>query len=527
MSGYLRLNPVTAGGDFEFVFPDQVEFDTSAGPSPSQVQIKVGNALYAHDAPTDGSSGFFMVRLDSQTLARDQDYFYVTNGPNGAENPAEAARMAADLAWAAAPQHGHGELLVLMQAFGKPKGTSKGWGQAGQAIERLGGTRQVFDQLNNGNLQAGTGRYAFVGRSALIGAGAESSQALTGRPTDGRLHGLLARARDAQYQSLLADPLGTINFDLVGIVNRPTPAGGGFPAFSAGEAAAATFLGRDTDVIGVCDKAAPTCDVRKAYYTNVVGTSWDTILTRLGNTATINKCKADGPGFKAADCEKVRQQFELEIGRRNTVATYFGPSGLQAPFLGGVQVAALVDIGVIADKIRKDVQPPAADNATSHALSIVSFIVKIAGVAGVVFPPAAAAASGIGAAFGLAAYLTHSDGSPDLVGPLVTTAAANLGGELFDRYQSASAYFTTEMKIIVSDFNKTKDVADVATPPRGSAGAPGSCTTRTCSRTPNRARRSRSSSPRYLRPRAICWSPADATPSGRCTAHTSPGHRTA
>jgi PKD repeat protein len=466
MSGYARLNPLSTTGDFEFVFPDQVEFDTAAGQSATQVTMKVGGATYAHDMPTDGSSGFYLLRLDSLTLAPIQDFFYVTNAPNGAENAAEAQRMASDLAWSTAPEHGHGEQLVLLQAFGKPKGTSKGWGQAAQAIERLGGTRQVFDWLNQGQaagLEAGTGRYAFVGRSSMTGPGSESSQALTGKATDGKLHGLLARSRDVQYQPLLADPLGTVNFDLVRIVNRPSAAGGGFRQFSAGEAAAASFLGRDSDVMGVCDRAAPTCDVRKAYYKNYVGTSWATILTRLGNDATKAKCAQGGPGFTPTECDTVRQQLELEVGRRNTVEAYFGQNGLQGPFLGGVQVAALVDIAAIAEQIRTAVQPPAADNATSNALSIVSFVTKIAGLAGAVFPPAAAVASGVGAGFGLAAYLTHHDGSPDLVGPQVTKAAAGLGGELFDRYQRASAYFTTEAKIIMSDFTKMTDVATVAT----------------------------------------------------------------
>jgi hypothetical protein len=471
MSGYLRLNPVTSTGDFEFVFTDQVEFDTNASTSPSQITMKVGDQTYAHDAPADGSSGFYMVRLDSLTLAKDQDFFYVTNAANGAENPAEAARMAGDLASAAAdPQHGHGEQVVLLQAFGTPKGTSKGWGAAAQAIEKLGGTRQVFDWLNQGKaagLEAGTGRYALVGRSAMIGPGLESSQALTGGAADGRLHGLLARARDVQYQPLLGDPYGTINFDLVNIVNRPTLPDGGFPKFTPGQAAAAAFLGRDPDVLGVCDPAAPTCDVRKAYYKNFEGTDWANNLTRLGNDATKAKCAKGGPGTPPAwtpkDCDDARQELELEIGRRNAVETYFGPTkGLQAPF-GAAKVAALVDIGSISEQIKTAVQPPPASNATSHALNIVAFCVKIAGIAGVAFPPAAAAASGVGAAFGLAAYLTKDDGSPDLIGPLVTKAAANLGSDLFDRYQKASAYFTTEAKIIMSDFSKMSDVAAVAT----------------------------------------------------------------
>ena len=280
MSGYLRLNPLSTTGNFEFVFPDQVEFDTDASSAPSQITMKVGDRTYAHDAPTDGSSGFFLVRLDSQTLAREQDFFYVTNKPDGTEIPAEAKRMADDIAWASAKDNENGQLLLMLQAFGKPKGTSTGWLQAAQAIGNLGGNAQVFAQLNQGSSdEPHQGRYAFVARSAMGAPAAVSSQSLTGRAGDGKLHGLLARGRDDQYMPLIADPTGTVNFDLVRIVNRPSQPGGGFPAFTGGEAAAATFLGRDPDIIGVCDPSAPTCDVRRAYYEKYAGVNWANILT--------------------------------------------------------------------------------------------------------------------------------------------------------------------------------------------------------------------------------------------------------
>jgi hypothetical protein len=61
---------------------------------------------------------------------------------------------------------------------------------------------------------------------------------------------------------------------------------------------------------------------------------------------------------------------------RNTVEDYFGPKGLQGPFLGGVRTGALVDIADIADKIKNAIKPPEEDNASSNALTIISYIVK-------------------------------------------------------------------------------------------------------------------------------------------------------
>ena len=453
MSGYLRLNPLSVNGNFEFVLTDQTEFNTDASSTPSQITMKVGDQTYAHSVPA--GSGFFLVRLNSRTFAKDNDFFYVTNRPDGSQVPEEAKRMAADIAWSSSPRHQeHGDQLVMLQAFGRPSGTSGGWMQAAQAIQRLGGNAQVFAQMNQGyGDEPHGGRYAFVARAGTNTPEAESSQPLTGRAGDGVLHGLLARGRDYQYQPLLADPAGTVNFELVNIVNRPSPAGGGFPTFTTGERAAESFLGRDPDIIGVCDQSAPTCDVRKAYYEDYAGVNWANILTRLGEPAKL-ACVQPHAGFTPGDCEKVRVELALEIGRRNTVEEYFGPKGLQAPF-GATGVGALVDIAKLADQIKTAVRPPEEDRTATNVLSIISNIVK----AGALVNGGAGPAAALSGAFSLAAYLTKPNGKPDLIGPQIDTAAANLGGDLVGRYEAASSYFTTESKIIMSDWSKLRDVA--------------------------------------------------------------------
>ena len=465
MSGYLRLNPLSATGDFEFVYDDQLEFDTDASADPAQITMKVGDRTYARGVPTDGSAGFYLVRLNSQTLALNQASFYVTNNPDGSPNAADTQRLADDLALASATNSDRGALLVMLQAFGTPKGglsgvrNTAGWQRAGAAIERLGGTAQVFIQQNRGfGVSPGKGRYAFVGRTAMSGAASESSQSLTDRKVDGKLHGLIARGRDTRYQPLIADGGGTVNFDLVKIVNRPTAPGGGFAAFTPGEAAAAKFLGRDPDVIGVCERPTaerpdPPCDVRTAYHERM-DADWTTILAQLGMDETKAKCQAGGTGFNATDCEKVRTTFQTEFARRNRVANYF--AGLQRPFLRGAQTAALVDVARIADDIRLAVKPPGANNAVSHVLNIMSFVTaKVAALSSSV-----AVGGAMAGAFGLAGYLTQHNGSPDVIGPQVSTAATKLGGELFDRYGRVSAYFSTEARIVMSDGTKLAQVAD-------------------------------------------------------------------
>jgi hypothetical protein len=463
MSGYLRLNPASAtGGYFEFVLADQVEFSTDASPVPKQITMKVGDKTYAHDVPTNGSSGFFLVRLHSRTLALDRDFFYVTNKPDGSQDPSEAKRMADDLAWASSTKNDHGELLVMLQAFGTPKGTSPGWLAAARAIARLGGNGQLFAQLNLGGAEEPhQGRLAFVGHSAMDTFAAESSQSLTGHADDALLDGLLARGRDDQYEPLAAGPVGGVNFDLVRIVNRPSLPGGGFPTFAGGQAAAADFLGRNPNAIGVCDQAEVTCDVRKEYYLDY-GADWATILTRLGQA---NLCPsgggtdAAGTAFTKDDCNAVREEFFAEIGDRNKVEQYFGPKGLQAPFLGGGGAGAIVDITKLANEITTAVEPPKANNAVSDALGLLSNIAKVAAFSALVCPPCGPVAGGLTGSFAIAAYATKQNGSADLIGPKVVAKAADLGVDLFDRYRAASSNFTTEAMIVMSDWSKLREVA--------------------------------------------------------------------
>ena len=60
MSGYLRLNPRSpTGGHFEFVFTDQLEFDTDASTVPSQITMKVGDKTYSHALPRTARPGSF------------------------------------------------------------------------------------------------------------------------------------------------------------------------------------------------------------------------------------------------------------------------------------------------------------------------------------------------------------------------------------------------------------------------------------------------------------------------------------
>jgi hypothetical protein len=209
------------------------------------------------------------------------------------------------------------------------------------------------------------------------------------------------------------------------------------------------------------------CDVRQTYYTNYNG-SWQTIATALQNATT--KCQQPHQGLTAALCEEVRSHLFDEVQAANRVRHYLGPDGLQQPF-GAAGVAALANIGEISNAIQTAVNPPPQDNTTSHALTIISYSLKILSLGG---PQAAAVGGGLGAVFGLAGYLARPNNGPNLVGPEVQTAASHLGVELAGRYQTAGDQLDGLGRIIVSDYGKLMAVASkVDSDPNWVLGAPG------------------------------------------------------
>ena len=461
INAYLRLNPRGVnGGHFELVHADQVEYNTALEAPTGQVKMKVGSQTFTGTTPTDGSSGFFLVTLSSRLLVPVSQEVFVTNNAEGGQFVFEAERLGNALAAAVqGDERSRGSLLVLLQAFGTPK-SSGGWFAGKQAIEAMGGNGQVFAQMNRFMPDSSDlGRYAFVGRTAMDVPPVEASESLGKLSNNGTSRGLLARMRDEQYSPLISGPggpAGSINVDLVTTLNQPTPAGRNYPVSSDGENSAREFLGRET--MGVChsDVSVP-CDVRREYYDNL-DADWRTILTDL---TVPDICPASAPApyvFSKEDCNKVRVQLVTEVSARNKIANHFAK--LQKPFGAGTQVKALVEIATIAAQIEKDVQPPKADDAAARTLDIISQVVKLAGMAGSKIDPAVGTvANGVAGALGAAAYLTDDKGTPDLIGPEVRDRATQLGAEIAKRLDTASTYFTTEARIILSDWSKMQYVA--------------------------------------------------------------------
>jgi hypothetical protein len=466
LSGYLRLNGVT--GKYDFVFTDPVDFDTQAhqtrtDDSPAQLTIKVGDTSYTKPNPGGGVSGFHLLELNAKTLQPILESVYATNAADGVQQPVAVEGLVRELTDAVDSRD---RWLVFLQAFGAPHGNDNAWDQAAQQIERLGGTREVFDAMNavvprslNGESASRKGPYAFVGRVSSTAPLAEASYSLNGVP--GRLRGVLMRARDGGYEPMLAGPplpngQAPVNTELIQIANQaPQP----FPAFTdangrpidpADAEAVQKFLGGPT-VTRLCSATAPICEIRKSYYESY-DSNWSSIEGDLTNAKA--KCAQPHQGFTPAQCEGIRAELRDEVSEVAKVTQYFGPLGLQQPF-GAVGVSALANINEIAQEIKDAVKPPPADNTTSSVLTVLSYLAGIAKTS-LQTTPVAAVLSG---AFSIGAYFTKADGSPDLIGPQVTTAASKLGVELADDYRQAGDHLDDLGKLIVSDYGKLTAVA--------------------------------------------------------------------
>jgi hypothetical protein len=464
MSGYLRRNELFPHM-FDFVFSEYVPIDTASSQTDTTTTITITSTPYTITHPAS-VSGFQLLRMDPKTLGLLTNTGYATNDANGTTQSAAVTRLANDLE---AATRDPVRPLVILQAYGNPAGHSADWDRAALAIQALGGTRQVFNDLNQPNIQPGShparrkGGYAFIGRTGTTAPRAEVSSPLDNLP--GRLTGLLLRSRTADFEPMLVGAPNSksgappVNEQMVQIVNQaPTP----FPPLAPSGTppdqvqAAENFLG-GPHVMGVCsqkqlDDNAP-CNVRETYVANYASANWPIKLTALLDAR--DKCQKPPQGVDPKVCELVRSQLFDEVKAVGKVTGYLGPLGLQLPF-GAAGVAALANLGKISDEIQQAVKPPPADNTVSNRLSLASYATKV----GALFPPpVSTVASGLGGAFTAAAYLTQQDSSPNLIGPAVQTTAAQFGKQLAKRYEDAGDQLNGIGKIVVSDYGKLTAVA--------------------------------------------------------------------
>ena len=429
ITGYLQFNTtIGLAGLYDYVSPERPTFDTQAlGAVQGSNGIKVGGKLYTAALPNAVSDGFQVLALDSYTLQPIGQAAVPTNGADAAAKQAAFAQQLTDLATPVANRRAP---LIILQSIGHPKGASPGWARAADVVERLGGTRLVFNALD------GAREYALVGSLDAGGFVAESRVANGGSRTVGGL----ARTHDFGFKPTVSGPPGGVNTDLIDMTYQaPAP----FPAFdTVGKRNAETYIGK---AIHLCTADATECLIRPLYYKDRAQ-QLKNALDELRSSRL--DYPGDGHGFdKDHDYDPVRKQLTAELEAVARVREYF--AALRVPF-DKASLPGRVNLKDIGKQIEDAVDPPRASNTTSRGLELAS---KISGLLGALPQPAGNVGKVISTSLGLAAFFTRSDGSP-VIGDEVKIKAGELAEKFQQQMFDASRSTIGLEYLFVSDYGK-------------------------------------------------------------------------
>jgi hypothetical protein len=439
MSGYLQLN--TATNMYNFVSPQDPTFNTDVAGAPSDGNIiEFNGAQYRANLPAGSPDGFQLLVVDPLSGKMLENLALPTDTQSQTHLFADELERAANFARVVGHNPSGLPPLVFVQSIGHPKDNFPEWDWAANEIDRLGGNRLAFLQVD------GTGDYSLVG-GPTSGRRAVEAGAVLGQP--GPLIGVVARDHHFTFQPVTAGPPGSVNTELVNITYQPATT---FPAFGTpGPAAAETYIGIK---LKLCPSAATTCPIRAKYYTDFQG-AWQQYATDL-NSTDLNY-PGDGHGFTADEYGGVRTQLQKEFSAVNRVRTYF--AALQGVFEKAGQQGR-IDLDTIGNEIYRAVSPPGDGDTTSYTLGLIG---KIATLGAALPPPANAVAEGIAASFAIGAYITQKNDTS--LADAVRVKANSLTTQLRQRMIDSAESMTNLTMIIVSDYGKLTSVADKLTSP--------------------------------------------------------------
>jgi hypothetical protein len=429
LSGYLQVNG--AIGEYGFVFGEFETFDTAPeSTASSHSAIQVGPTTLDHAVASD-FKGFQVAVVDRYSLDVIKDQMFATNTGDPATDAANLNAMASMISRGSVLPYE----LVLIRSYGAVGPTTPAWDTVAQAIERLGGTRTVFNRLEASKITTEPG-YSFVGALDDVEA-AEASQPLG--DSDGRLAGIMGRNRTARYDPALSDPVGTADPDLVSLVYQAPQA---FPAFgTAGLQGANAYIARKL----FTDAVSPP-DLRAQYWLNW-SADWNNKRTTLTGLAY--------PGDSACSCSadeftEVKTQLDSEVAKLIDVKTWI--ASMQATL---DPTKSAFDLMKIAHDIQVAVNPPPR-NTDGDASQVLNAALGIAGT--LLEGPIGVSANLTVTGFGLIAGLQSGADGSALLGD-IEAKATSLNDELFTRFQLARSALTGMGKIMVSDYGKLTDAA--------------------------------------------------------------------
>jgi hypothetical protein len=426
--GYLQLNNPnlleTSSGRYGFVFTDVADFDTQVPNAADDNTIRVGSTTSSVDMKDFDEGGFQVVVADARSLQVLSNDLYRINTVPGQIDEAEQRRMISDLAKVTSGQ------LAFVQSVGQtdPTYTGPTWDSIARALARLGGTRELFNEVS-----AKTG-YALVGAPGLPVPVAEGVSPPGPAPV--RLRGALQRSANAGFVPLMTSQTSGVNAELLEIVAQPPEA---WPASTTpGEKAANRFVADKLDLL-------PGRDVRDNYFLN-----WNITW----NVRDLDRAQFPGgdADFTATDLANVKAALADEFGWVNKVHEYI--RNQQSPFTPGV--STYLDLQTISNTIANAVKPP--DNAA--ALQPFELFAGFTGVAGALTEVELEeeVLSGIGTAMTVSGKLADRQGSAALFDQ-VQVATSRLYPELANRYAAAKESLVVAGLMIVSDHGKLRTVA--------------------------------------------------------------------
>ena len=216
LTGFLQVDNAKR---LAYVNRERVTFDTTTTDTPSastQATVSVGDATYPSSALPPGTPGFFVLVMDSGSLANRD-----SGGTTYTESAADLAAMDSKLKqWAADPS-----ALVFVQSIGSVgrdrAASTQAWDAIAADLEQLGGSGLYFEAVNSST----SNQYAQVGPGG--GPGGYPSDftqvASTDRTSSGRLTGLLARNGSSQFFPAEArEPAQPLAGTLSGLISTPS-----------------------------------------------------------------------------------------------------------------------------------------------------------------------------------------------------------------------------------------------------------------------------------------------------------------
>jgi hypothetical protein len=367
ISGYLQLD--NQGYYTPVRTPFQV-FRTGTRPgrvSPVAAFVTVGNTTEAR-CEADPKSPTFMV-LPYTRDGLDEDiglptgWCYHVNGGSQSQDQSQQEAMAKNLQ----TMRDHGD-LVFIQSIGNPRPTTPSWGKIAAAIESLGGSATVFNELD------GSGPYALVGcKGCEWPQVIESSFPETHTKGDGYVAGTLGLDDHSLWTPLVGDGQAALDYSLLPITYQPPSP---WPVMdTAGRQAAYAWIwdrAKHDPGCGGCDVfrdppqdrqdwCQPVDDLRATYCSDTAPlgslANWLSSLQSPGGTAP------NGDAFSGQDFKDVKIELVNELGHRETVRNVF--TLLQRPLeRSGANTLEPRDI---ADQIKASLiqQPSDADRVAA------------------------------------------------------------------------------------------------------------------------------------------------------------------